>query len=264
MKPTTIPITIAGITIAFTLRSKGITQAVERRYRGYIFPEELKRNPQLLVEVKFTRGFFEFPQETVLMGGQGEQYTIDRRDFTCQWQGNEGSAHLHESIYAFDACLRIILATLIVHHKGLLLHSSSIALGKKAYIFSGKSDAGKTTISRLSGKKVLNDEIVAVKISKTGKINVYGTPFWGEMGTGPVYNSPYELMGIYFLNQSLQVKRDPINALQGISPLLQVVCYFDKKPENVDRLMGLCMEMVSITPLFQLYFDKSDAFLKVL
>jgi len=264
-KSTLIPLTLAGFTLQFEVKSQKMMRAIQKRYSGYSKTGS-KRNQaySLSLSVTFTRSYFLHTGKIVETGGVGDHYTISKGDFFCEWRGKKGQARLHESIFTFDACLRVVLATLLVPKNGVLLHSSAIIWGRQACVFSGKSEAGKSTIAQLSGKKVLNDEIIALKITDQNKLKVYGTPFWGKKGTGPVYPGAYPLKGLYFLHKSKVIHKEKIDVLDSLNPFLQVVCYFDKRPQNIKYLMDLCLRILQTSSNYRLYFDKSPSFLQIL
>ena len=70
-------------------------------------------------------------------------------------------------------------------------------------ILYGPSGSGKTTIAQLSKTvcTVINDEIIALRITSQKNIDIYGTPFWGEMRKGPAYNTAASAKALYFLKK---------------------------------------------------------------
>lgn len=94
----------------------------------------------------------------------------------------------HKS-WLLDRILRPFLEILLVNYlstrQGLLLHGACVRDGKHAYIFSGESGAGKTTMSQFWAFKegdisVLGDERLIVRREKDGWF-AYGTP-WPGLG----------------------------------------------------------------------------------
>jgi hypothetical protein len=51
---------------------------------------------------------------------------------------------------SFESFLRILYSSILPDRDGLAIHASSLVRDGKAYLFPGKSEAGKTTIARLS------------------------------------------------------------------------------------------------------------------
>ena len=80
--------------------------------------------------------------------------------------------------------LRIIAAHRVLKQRGVILHSAGLVFNEKAYIFAGRSNAGKTTLTRKAHKKgarVLSDDINLV-LPGNGGYDAYAVPFTGEFG----------------------------------------------------------------------------------
>ena len=62
--------------------------------------------------------------------------------------------------YTLDSLLRVLLSWKLLEHQGFLLHAATVIRNGKAYIFTGRSGAGKSTVATLSPQgSVLTDEI---------------------------------------------------------------------------------------------------------
>ncbi|MCU0788543.1 MAG: hypothetical protein MUC91_10205, partial [Verrucomicrobia bacterium] len=78
--------------------------------------------------------------------------------------------------------LRILLAHRVLGFGGMLLHSAGLVVGGRALLFVGRSNAGKTTLSRkadAAGARVLSDDINLVLPAADGYA-VHSVPFTGE------------------------------------------------------------------------------------
>ncbi len=86
---------------------------------------------------------------------------------------------------------------------GLMLHSSAVAVGNTAYLFSADSGVGKSTHTTLwtkciDGAVIVNDDKPAIR-SVNGKLYVYGTPFSGKHDKS--INKSFLLGGICFIER---------------------------------------------------------------
>ena len=83
--------------------------------------------------------------------------------------------------YAIDSVMRIVHSLVLAQNGGFLVHSASAVRNGNAFLFSGVSGAGKTTISRLAPPDVtlLTDEISYV-CRHGDDYQAFGTPFAGE------------------------------------------------------------------------------------
>lgn len=80
--------------------------------------------------------------------------------------------------------LRVMFALVVILHDGISMHSSTVVLDGKGYMFMGKSGTGKSTHSRLwmaafPGAELLNDDNPVVRMID-GNAIVFGTPWSGK------------------------------------------------------------------------------------
>ena len=98
--------------------------------------------------------------------------------------------------YALDSLLRVLLSWKLAGRHGFLLHAATVVRDGKAYVFTGRSGAGKSTVASLSPKQC-RDEISLPRFEKAS--GAYGTPFWGEFraaGSIPrLIRGPLRLVG---------------------------------------------------------------------
>jgi len=255
-----IIIKIAGLAVSFDIKNAAMFKAIKKRYSGYM---AVRAKPILILKCVFTK-IIQVKSDKVHMVLRGTAYEASRQDFRCKWNGLIGDVRMLASVYAFDACLRVLYSTLLPYHGGVLLHASSIKRRKIAYVFPGPSGSGKTTISHLSKMPVLNDEITAVKLDDKRGVRVWGTPFWGEMGTGPVFKSNYKLFSFYFLNKSKENNKELLPAIIAAPRLLKCCCNFDESPDKAKCLLDVAIELLQRVPCYELYFTRSRNFLKVI
>ena len=87
--------------------------------------------------------------ETHLRGGEGEfSYVLDDASLELGPSGAEPHGVRHE--YALDSLLRILRTAILLPQRGFFLHAASAVRDGRAYIFVGRSGAGKSTIAPLS------------------------------------------------------------------------------------------------------------------
>ncbi|GAC1630969.1 MAG: hypothetical protein NVS9B14_02220 [Candidatus Acidiferrum sp.] len=141
---------------------------------------------------------------------------VEQQVFDCDFEGAKvaaysSSAHFfgvrHE--YALDSLLRMFLSWALLPESGFLLHAATVLHSGKAYVFFGRSGAGKSTVSGLSPRgSVLTDEISLLKFVD-GEWRAFGTPFWGEFRADG-QNTSAPIAGFFKLVQS------PENRLQRL------------------------------------------------
>ena len=94
-------------------------------------------------------------------------WKISRSDFWAEWdtQSRRGLVRQSPNPYSIDTVLRILHSLVLTEEGGFLVHAASAIRNGRAFLFSGVSGAGKTTISRLAPPDVtvLTDEISYVR-----------------------------------------------------------------------------------------------------
>ena len=121
--------------------------------------------------------------------------------------------------YALDSLLRILLSWQLLSLQGFLLHAATVIRNGKAYIFTGRSGAGKSTVASLSPEgSVLTDEISLIR-RENGIWRAYGTPFWGEFRAAGS-NTSAPIAGIFRLLQATENRVTPLNSMAALRMLL--------------------------------------------
>ena len=187
---------------------------------------------------------------------EGREWHMRRGDFRAQWSEDLRRGSVHQSVnpYSVDAVLRITHSLLLARTGGFLLHASSAVRNGKAYLFSGLSEAGKTTISRLAPPDVtlLTDEVSYVRLIDN-QYFAYGTPFAGELGE-PGKNISAPIAAVYLLGKASENRIFPIEPAQAIRRLMRNILFFAHDPELVRKVFESACNFVASVPVSQLSF----------
>lgn len=188
------------------------------------------------------------------------RWRIERGDFIAEWDSStgRGTARQTANHYSLDTLLRVIHSLLLADGTGFLLHSASSVRRERAFLFSGVSGAGKTTISRLAppDATLLSDEISYVR-QLGGQYRAFGTPFAGELAT-PGENVSAPIEALYFLAQG------PANVIRRIAPqdslrrLMRNILFFALDSELVEHVFRGAADFIAAVPNYELTF-KPDA-----
>jgi len=202
------------------------------------------------------------PDEDLQVSFASGRWTMRRGDFAAYYEPAAGQGAVRQSVnpYSIDAVIRIIHSLVLADSgAGFLLHSASAIRNGRAFLFSGVSGAGKTTISRLAppDATLLTDEISYVRRLDSG-YRAFGTPFAGEMGT-PGANVAAPIAGLYFLAQGIEHRIGPINPSLAAQKLLRNVLFFSADSSLVETLFGLACDFVGRVPVFELTFRPEPA-----
>ena len=137
---------------------------------------------------------------------------------------------------------------------GFLLHASSAVRNGKAYLFSGLSEAGKTTIARLAPPDValLTDEASYVR-RVDHQYLAYGTPFAGELGeAGKNISAP--IAAVYLLKKAQENRISPVEPAEATRLLLRNILFFAQDAELVRLVFEAACAFVAAAPVYELSF----------
>jgi ABC-type dipeptide/oligopeptide/nickel transport system ATPase subunit len=119
---------------------------------------------------------------------------------------------------------------------GFLLHAASAVRDGEAHIFTGRSGAGKTTLSRLAppDATLLTDEVSYVRKSESGYI-AYGTPFAGELAkAGENISAP--IAAVYLLVQGPENRLEQMDEAETVRTLMRNILFFAQDEATVQNV----------------------------
>lgn len=188
-----------------------------------------------------------------------------------------GSAEeLEAFLGAFENYFRVLVAYRLCELGGVLLHSAAVLDGGRATVFFGASDAGKTTVSRLSqasGRAVLSDDMNAVLPAGDGApsdlgATVHQLPFAGDFGRAEARPGAYPLARLLRLEQAPENAPGhavaPLAPAAAVAALLACSPFVNGDPFRVDRLTENLEAIVERSGASALAFRKDAGFWGIL
>lgn len=147
----------------------------------------------------------------------------------------------------------------LVRWNGFMLHSSAVAYGGRAYLFTADSGTGKSTHTGLwqkyiPGISVINDDKPAVRLTD-GVFRAAGTPWSGKYDISG--NVSYPLGGVAVVIRGTENRIEPASPAETVRTLLKqtVIPYresdYSLLAETLDRF-------VSAVPVYNLWCDMSE------
>lgn len=254
-----IGLAAAGLGVVVHCSDPGVAMALERGYQDFPLGEAA----DLSLEVTLTgrerasplldTGTF-FKDGVLHFSAPGYQGRI-------QVPGGTGelllsSAHPVEDI---DYALRVAYALLAFQAGGVMLHAAGIVRAGVAYLFTGHSGSGKTTVARLSVQDtVLNDDLVILLPGGSGW-QVHGTPFSNPTQVAPrARRAP--LGGLYRLVQARCVKIERLSSSLAVAELVANVPVIPQDPGRGGVLLERLGEIHRAAALKKLYFTPDGSF----
>jgi len=183
-------------------------------------------------------------------------WTFRRGDFRAEWNPETGIGKILQSAnpYSADAVLRIVHTLILARQGGFLLHAASAVRDGRAFLFSGVSGAGKTTISRLAppDATLLTDEISYIRPDGNG-FRAFGTPFAGELATlGENVSAPVSTL--FFLEKGEENRVENVSKDQAMRSLLRNILFFAEDSELVNLVFQSACNFVERVSIRRLVF----------
>jgi hypothetical protein len=196
------------------------------------------------------------PEADVEVWVEENEWRMKRGDFHASWNPatRQGQVVQTANPYAIDSVLRIIHTLMLAQEGGFLLHASSAVRNGKAFLFSGVSEAGKTTIARLAPSDValLTDEASYIRKINGGYF-AYGTPFAGELGV-PGKNISAPIAALYLLKKASENRIEKLDPAVAVRRLLRNILFFAHESGLVHQVFEAAYAFVATVPVFQLSF----------
>ena len=251
-----LTIEIGGIPIFLETSDPAFRGLLFDRYSGFVNPAAA---PAYHLEIRLEPSAQPSDQD-VRVSKSGRVWRLERGDFRAEWDmhSRRGWVRQTPNPYSIDAVLRIVHSLLLAEEGGFLVHAASGVREGRAFVFSGISGAGKTTMARLAPRdvEVLTDEISYIRRSGSG-YHAYGTPFAGEMArVGANLRAP--LAALYFLEKGPAGRIDPVGQLAAARALLRNILFFADDQELVKRVFESAVEFVSRVPVARFTFAPDE------
>ncbi len=248
-----VSIEIGGMAIALRTGDVRFRRLLEKRYAGFVggsldanaeFDIELCEPPQVAtdddLEVKIEAG----------------EWLLSWGELRARWSPVTSQGRIRQSCnpYSIDCVIRIVHSLILARRGGFLVHAASAIRNGKAFLFSGVSGAGKTTISRLAppDATLLSDEISYVRRERDGYA-ACGTPFAGELArVGENCSAP--LSALFLLEKGARNSIAPISSTEAIQRLMRNILFFAHDAELVELVFQAACEFASKVPIHRLIF----------
>ncbi len=166
-----------------------------------------------------------------------------------------------EPYFALTLLLRFLLSLILIKQNGFAFHSSCINKNNGAYLFIGRSEAGKSTILHLSEHReaqVIAEESNYIKLNKNKYLAFYhplDTYHKSENNYPPV-----ELKGIFLINQSPDNRVQILDFKTSITSLLDYMNFSLPDIESKTLAMDNIVDLVNKVPCYKLFFKKDPSF----
>jgi hypothetical protein len=153
-----------------------------------------------------------------------------------------------------------VLTFVLAQQHGALVHSAGAGINGNGFIFTGHSNVGKSTLSRLfeAHKTItpISDERVAVRSSVHG-FSIFGTPWHSDANIAR--NDGFPLKAIFFLHQGRENNISPCPLNKSVRQFLPQVMIPWYDNEFVQRLMDLSGKILDTVPVYDFHFRPDNS-----
>src|SRR5580658_8407472 len=248
-----VSIEIGGMAISLRTQDPSFHRLIENRYTGFVGTSPDSR---LKFDIDLREPSESSVDDDLEVKMEHGEWLLKRGDFRASWNPETSRGRIRQSCnpYAIDCVLRIVHSLVLARQGGFLVHAASAIRGGKAFLFSGVSGAGKTTISRLAppDATLLTDEISYVR-REGNRYIAFGTPFAGELAK-PGENVRAPLAALYLLAQGPENRIDPVGEADATRAVLESVLFFAHDSELVGHVFDSVCELVKRVPVQRLTF----------
>lgn len=161
--------------------------------------------------------------------------------------------------YMIQPLIRYLFINILALDDGIMIHGAVVKIDGRAYIFSGRSGSGKTTISGLfkaAGLKVMTDENVVIR-RRDGQVYAYGTPWPGGGRMAAPDSAP--VGAICFISHGTENTLRKTDVKQAAKNILHQSIVQTWEASSIGRIFDSVNALAANTPCFEMPFvnDKS-------
>jgi hypothetical protein len=250
---------IGGIPISLSTTDEVFFELLRRRYEDFLSttPAEFALDFEIIEPRPAS-------DDDVRVRREGEEWLLERGDFSARWDPRTGTGMVRQNAnpYSLDSVLRILHSLILARRGGFLLHAASAICDGRAFLFSGVSGAGKTTMTRIATPNVtlLTDEISyvrpdAVRDARPGAASyrAFGTPFAGELAKAGE-NTSAPIAALFFLEKGPENRIDEMSSAEAVRRLMRNILFFAEDPNLVEELLATACAFVASLPIRRLTF----------
>jgi hypothetical protein len=280
----TLSLSLPFATVRFNALSKLQYGSLRRAYSDFVLDPHSVSGESPLISDCFAYRLphsLDIPSESLAVNGQytprkvrhaegidltGINFKARIQESNNPWTSLLGVAQEHELAQAnvVENFLRVLAAHRSLEQDGILLHSAGLVFDRRAYVFCGKSGAGKTTLTRkafASGAKVLSDDINVLLPDANSNYHAHAIPFTGEFGRTLNQNKAqdaFPVESIVLLEQGDKLRVNRVTDSQAVAKLLTSCPFVNMDARESESLFDVLIKLVKSVPVVWLQARRDD------
>ena len=247
-----IDIGIGGFHVRLRTDSDVLAEVLGDRFAGFV---AAVADPDYLFDVELVPPR-PAGEEHVRVQRLDSGWRMQRGDFLAEWTTatRRGHVRMLASPYSLDTLVRVLMTLVLAEDGGMLMHASSVVLDGRAFVFTGMSGVGKTTISRLASAAahILTDEMSCLRRVENDYV-AHGTPFSGELGR-PGENLSAPLAGVFLLAQGPENRIDALTPAAAVRGLMANILFLADDAALVAQVFDNAIALAARVPVRRLTF----------
>ena len=251
---------IGGIPIALSTSDNTFLDLLRQRYAGFLSASR----PEFELEFDLTSSGPVSDDDVRVRRNNdavnNQEWILERGDFRAHWDPRTGRGRVQQNSnpYSLDSVLRILHSLILAERGGFLLHAASAICDGRAFLFSGVSGAGKTTMTKLapSDATLLTDEISYLRPSlrpSASGYSAFGTPFAGELARSGE-NCLAPVAALFFLEQGPENRIQELSSAEAVRRLMRNILFFAEDYTLVEKLFATACDFVDTVSVRRLTF----------
>lgn len=232
-------------------------QAWYRRIRAVFLGDALGRRTHGTFRVtadRINRAGEAIPSHWVHLDGEGDYVAALAPDGRRAWVG----VHPRVPLRGLWGALRRLQVRRLVARGGAVLHAACVVREGWAYLFFGRSGAGKTTVCRFSrDAQAVADDLIAVR-TRRDRMVVWGLPARRR----PPYImaiGPFPIRAAFILKKARVMRLVRLAPARAAAAMLGVPRDL-LRPEPAATALAVVSDLARTAPCYDLYFKKNALF----
>jgi len=248
-----VVVSIGDVPVSLTTTDASLVALIERRFGRFLVASA---RPAFHFDITVVAAGVLDADADLRVTATTDRWSLQRGDFSVQLDTSARRGWIRQTLnpYSIDSILRIVHTLILSTEGGFLLHASSAIRNGRAFLFTGPSGAGKTTLVGLApgDVTVLTDEISYIRRTDRGYV-AFGTPFAGDREeSGEAVSAP--VASLFRLEQTPENLQERLGAASAVRALMRNILFFTLDPALSTRLLDAACDFAAVVPAFRLGF----------